>query len=504
MRRGAERFTLTAIRPDAIDLPDVRVVAAPAGGGPAVEAALGVGPLIVGADPACDLVVTDARVSRRHCELTLGERGVVVRDLGSKNGTFVDGVQIVEAYVGPGSTLSAGDCRLLVRFGPSASRVPLSRGVRFGDALGGGVAMRALFAQLERAAPSDETLLLLGESGTGKELLARGVHERSSRRAGPFVVFDCTAVAPTLLESELFGHVRGAFTGASASRAGLLERARGGTLFIDELGELPLDLQPKLLRALESRQFRPVGGGDFRDFDARVVAATHRDLKARVAEGTFRQDLYYRLAVLELMVPPLRERREDIPLLVERFLASQSPPRSGDDLPPNALELLLSHAWPGNVRELRNVVTRLVLFPAALAGLPVGPQVAPTPAAPGYTPPAPSASPPGPLAGLPLREARDVVIENFERSYLVARLAEFGGNVSRMAEAAGRSRRRLAAVRPPPARPLRYSRRAGALSGRYGICIKKAARGGPRGSGRGRRGAARRGAALPGWGRAGL
>ncbi len=223
--------------------------------------------------------------------------------------------------------------------------------------------MRALFARLERTAATQETILLLGESGTGKELLARGIHDQSSRKDGPFVVFDCSAVAPTLLEAELFGFVKGSFTGAHASRAGLLEQANGGTLFIDEIGELPLELQPKLLRALEARQTRRIGGAGHVQFDARIVAATHRDLAAKIASREFREDLYYRLAVVEVLVPPLRERKVDIPLLVERFLAAHVPPHSLDDLPPNALSMLESHHWPGNVRELRNAAARLVLFP---------------------------------------------------------------------------------------------------------------------------------------------
>jgi transcriptional regulator with PAS, ATPase and Fis domain len=286
--------------------------------------------------------------------------------------------------------------------------------------------MRALFAQLERAARSDETVLLLGESGTGKELLARALHTESPRQNGPFVVLDCTALAPTLLEAELFGHTRGAFTGAAESRAGLLEQAHGGTLFIDEVGELPLDLQPKLLRALEARQYRPVGASEWRSFDARIVAATHRDLRARVAGGAFREDLYYRFAVFEMAVPPLRDRREDIPLLVERFLAAMSPPRTLADLPPNAVDILSSHHWPGNVRELRNTVARIVVFPEHL-------ERAVTPGAPGRADAAR-------LLRMPLREARDLVVEDFERSYLAARLAEHGGNVTRAAEAIGVSR----------------------------------------------------------------
>jgi transcriptional regulator with PAS, ATPase and Fis domain len=310
--------------------------------------------------------------------------------------------------------------------------------------------MRALFAALERVATADQTLLLRGESGTGKEVLARAVHAQSARSGGPFVVFDCGAVTPTLVESELFGHVRGAFTGALASQPGLLEQADGGTLFIDEIGELPLDLQPKLLRALEARQTRRVGATEWKPFDARIVAATHRDLRAGIAAGTFRQDLYYRIAVVEVWVPALRERKEDIPVLVERFLAARTPPRALDDLPPHAMSMLASHDWPGNVRELRNVVERLMLFPE-LAQQALGPlSRALAPAAPA----APTLSVEEqlealdremtrmmePLLAIPLQTLREALMERFESQYLEMKLAQHDGNVTSAAEEMGVSR----------------------------------------------------------------
>jgi transcriptional regulator with PAS, ATPase and Fis domain len=426
MRDPAGQPTLTALRADAVELPHVELCVSPPAGR-VLTVRLEVAPIVLGTSPECDLVIADPRVSRRHCSVTLTERGVLLRDLGSKNGTAVEGIPIVEAWLHAGRRATVGDSTLTLRVGGPPSLVPLSSSASFGDALGGSIPMRALFAKLERAAATTETILLLGESGTGKELLARGIHAQSPRREGPFVVLDCGAVAPSLLEAELFGYVRGAFTGADHARPGLLEQASAGTLFIDEIGELPLELQPKLLRALESRQFRRLGATKDTRFDARVVAATHRDLLGAVAAGTFREDLYYRLAVVEAMVPPLRERKEDIPLLVQRFLASQTPPRTLADLPPNAIDLLRGHSWPGNVRELRNTLARLILFPY------LGEQA--------FTRPAERADDAAlRIAALPMREARGLVLEQFERSYVAAKLREHAGNVTRAAEAMGVSR----------------------------------------------------------------
>ncbi len=433
--------TLTDVRVDSVELPELRVVVSPARG-PAITVHLGVAPVIIGTDDTCDVVLDDPRISRRHCSIHLEAHGIVLRDLGSKNGTTVGDVSVLAALIKPGARVTLGGARVVVESGKGRAVVPLSRGVRFGEAFGASVAMRALFARLEHAAQTDATVLLFGESGTGKELLARGLHDRSPRRERPFVVFDCSAVAPALVESELFGHVRGAFTGAERSREGLFQQAHGGTLFIDELGELPLDLQPKLLRALESHQVRPVGGGEWLSVDVRVVAATHRDLRSRVQSGEFRADLWYRLAVLVATVPPLRERKDDIQPLVEHFLAGHRPPRTLADMPPNVVDMLRGHDWPGNVRELRNTVARLVLLGGAEAdlqpGLAGGPSV---PAAPqGPRPVMPALAD---VLPMPLREARDVVVEHFERAYLAAKLNEHAGNVSRAAESIGVSRQFL-------------------------------------------------------------
>jgi DNA-binding NtrC family response regulator len=423
--------TLTDFTSFSVKVPALRVtVTTP--GSPAIEASLGVAPLVIGTSPDADVVVTDTKVSRRHCELRLTEQGVLLRDLQSKNGVFIGPVRVHEALLALDATATLGTSQLTVRaVGPPAT-LPLSPVARFGEAIGGSVAMRLLFAQLDRAAASSETVLLIGESGTGKEILARAVHDHSPRKAGPYVVFDCSAAAPTLVEDELFGHVKGAFTGAHDARAGVFEQAHRGTLFLDEIGELPLELQPKLLRALESRTVQRLGDttGKRVSVDCRVVAATHRNLRALVKEGRFRQDLYYRLQVVECRVPPLRERKDDIPLLVERFLAAHSPPRTLADLPPTALEMLAAHSFPGNVRELRNTVARLVLFATFDSAL----------SAPPDAPERPADGSLGRLVDLPLREAREVVVEQFERAYLEAKLAKAGGVITQAADSMGVSR----------------------------------------------------------------
>jgi transcriptional regulator with GAF, ATPase, and Fis domain len=305
--------------------------------------------------------LSDAKVSGLHCEIRLDDRGYRLRDLDSTNGTFVGGIRINDVYIQPGAQIAVGSTRM--KFEPLGESVELeiSERDRLGGMLGRSVKMRELFARLEKLAATDTTVLITGETGVGKELAAECVHDLSPRAKGPFVVVDCGAIPPTLIESELFGHERGAFTGATASYAGAFERAHGGTVFLDELGELPLAMQPKLLRVLEAKEVRRVGGQKTINVDIRIVAATNRDLGVEVNRGRFREDLFYRLAVARIVVPPLRERKEDIPLLIEGILAT-TPGGEGAYIAAETIDLMMKHDWPGNVRELRNVIERAVLL----------------------------------------------------------------------------------------------------------------------------------------------
>jgi DNA-binding NtrC family response regulator len=386
---------------------------------------------VVGTAPSAQLRLSDPTVSRLHCEVQLRSEGVRLVDTGSTNGTFVDGLRVKDVYLRSGSTVRLGASALRAELGSEPFRLPLSARDRFGPLLGGSVEMRRVYAILEKVAPTDATVLIQGETGTGKEVVARAIHDASARANAPFVAVDAGAIADNLIESELFGHVRGAFSGALSDREGLFEEADGGTLFLDEIGELPLTLQPKLLRALEGRQIRRVGSNSMRAIDVRVVAATNRPLAQAVNVGAFREDLYYRLAVVEVALPPLRARRDDIPMLAQHFLQRFA---SSTELPPDLLATLLTRSWPGNVRELRNFIEQRVLV-----GLTAGPASARQPPRIAM-PPALEALVP---SDLPLKEARDAWMESFERSYVRSLLAKAGGNVTRAAEMAGVNRRYL-------------------------------------------------------------
>ena len=313
--------------------------------------------VVLGTHKSADLLLHDATMSRFHCEIALVDGQPILTDLGSRNGSAVDGVPVLRAPLRDGATLLLGRTRLRFEIGDEKVKVPLSERERFGLLVGRSHAMRAAFARLEHAAGSDTPVLLLGETGTGKDLAAESIHQASARHEGPFVIVDCGALAPSLIESELFGHERGAFTGADRDRTGAFEAAHGGTLFLDEIAELGLELQPKLLRVLERREVQRIGSSRRRRIDIRVIAATNRSLRTEVNARRFRSELYYRIAVLEVVLPPLRERLDDLPTLVESLLASFGEVAPGARAflrSPAFLEELRRHRWAGNVRELRN------------------------------------------------------------------------------------------------------------------------------------------------------
>lgn len=315
---------------------------------------------VIGTGEDCDVRIEDPFVSKRHLEARLTENGLLICDLGSTNGTWMDELKIREGILKKDQSLRIGETRLhLLLNEKEEEKIIPAEEERFCGMVGRSRAMRLLYSKIKRVAPTDMTVLIHGESGTGKELVARALHDLSSRRAKPFVVINCAAISPNLVESELFGHEKGAFTGAEQRHPGAFEQASGGTLFLDEIGELSLDLQAKILRTLEYQTVRRVGGTQEVRIDVRVVTATHRNLSTLVSQGKFREDLYFRLYVVALELPSLRDRREDIPLLVATFCQQQAKPV---DLAPDVLDLLKAHEWPGNVRELRHTIARALTF----------------------------------------------------------------------------------------------------------------------------------------------
>ncbi len=388
------------------------------------------GEVSIGSDARNRLVLADPTVSRHHCVVTATARGFHLRDLGSTNGTIIGGCRVESALLPPGGTFGVGRTRLRLELAGDVDEEVVEE-ESFGALVGKSAAMLRMFGVLRRVARSGATLLLEGETGTGKGLVARAVHEASDRAGGPFLVVDCGAIPPSLMEAELFGHQKGAFTGATVARAGVFEAAHGGTVFIDELGELPLDMQPKLLRVLEERVVRRLGAPDVVPIDVRVVAATHRDLRRGVNQGTFRADLYFRLNTVRIEVPALRDRLEDLPLLVAHFHEELT----GGEAPPDGLvDLLARHDWPGNVRELRSAVERAVLLPDpaqwkdALVDPPAG-----------AAPRAPAASDPS----LSFRAAKEAALTTWERAFVAELLARHGGNISRAAREARMDRNYL-------------------------------------------------------------
>jgi transcriptional regulator with GAF, ATPase, and Fis domain len=388
----------------------------------------------IGSGHRNDLAIEDTTVSKRHCEIVVEQSGYHIRDLDSTNGTSVQGVRVSSAHLAPGSEIQIGKTRIVFCPLQDANDIPLSRNEAFGGMLGRSVPMRRIFYLAETYSPADVTVMVTGETGTGKEILAEEIHNHSLRRDKPFIVIDCAAISKELIESELFGHVKGSFTGANADRQGAFELADGGTVFLDEIGDLSPDLQPKLLRVLEKREIRRVGCNKVRKINVRIISATNRNLANEVNEGRFREDLFYRLSVVHLEVPPLRRRREDVPLLVKRFLTDLHGEDALDQLADvdRTMDILKRHEWPGNVRELRNLIElafyserRPVDLSAfiSLGNLRAGRK----PAEPEVTF----------VTDKPFKDAKNDLIEEFEKTYLSDLLSRNKQNISRSAREAG-------------------------------------------------------------------
>ncbi len=400
----------------------------------------------VGRSVICDLVLADKAVSGTHFEVLATEKGFVFRDLDSTNGSFVGDTQIKEIWCKPGTQVRVGQSHLKFEGEKGSVEIELSREDRFHGMIGKSVRMREIFATLSKIAPTDLTVLVRGETGTGKELVARALHEASRRKDESLVVQDCSAIPKDLIESTLFGHERGAFTGATDRHRGSFEQADGGTIFLDEIGELDLNLQPKLLRVLENREIKRVGGDRQIPVNVRVVAATNRDLRQMVNEGTFREDLYYRLSVVQIELPALRERPEDVPLLVEHFLHDISRRRFPDgdhtlSVAADAMRRMQAYPWPGNIRELRNTVER----GGSLSDDPVLTVADLMPGAHKSTPTVIGGGSAEQFVddGLPFKEAKQRVLDEFEAAYITALLDKHDDNVTRSAKAAGLTRYHL-------------------------------------------------------------
>ncbi len=391
--------------------------------------------VLLGQSPACDLRLTDRQVSRRHASLELTRAGLLLTDLQSTNGTTTNGMPIVAVYLVGGEQVRCGDTTIRVDLVISEVPVVLSESMRFGRMIGASLEMRRLYPICKRIAAVEVPVVIEGETGTGKEVLAEALHEASRRAGRPFIVFDCTAVQPSLLESALFGHERGAFTGAVTATRGCFEEAHGGTLLIDEIGELDIALQPKLLRAIERGEIQRVGSNRWTKVDVRIISATRRDLDHEVSAGRFRDDLFYRLAVARVELPPLRSRRGDVGVLARHFW--QALGGDGRSIPPALLDRLEDYGWPGNVRELHNTIARyLALGDVDLGSGPhgAGPESA-------SAPPRDDVIDRAIELDLPLARTRQIVIDEFERRYVKRVLDRYDGNVVRAAGASGIARR---------------------------------------------------------------
>ncbi|MCB9578272.1 MAG: sigma 54-interacting transcriptional regulator [Polyangiaceae bacterium] len=399
------------------------------------------GPALLGQSEACTFRLADREVSRRHVELDVEGRRLRITDLKSTNGTFVDGVAVMDAYLSGGELVRLGTSALRVdRLEPDGAGKTRERRGSFGRFIGQSPEVTRLYPLVERLAASNVTLVIEGETGTGKEVLAEAIHEHSARKEEAYVVLDCTTIPPNLAESELFGHERGAFTGATGQRRGVFEQAHGGTLFVDEIGDLDVTLQAKLLRAIERGEIRRVGGADVIRVDVRVIAATRRDLDRAVQEGTFRDDLFHRLAVGRIALPPLRKRRGDIAVLARYFWSELSP---GTPLPAHLLQRWESDDFPGNVRELKNAIARQ-LATGDLETDEISQDAEPETDSPlDALTRAETAMRDVLHARLPFPVARLRVLEALQKAYVERALAEHDGSVERAAAALGIGRRLL-------------------------------------------------------------
>lgn len=385
----------------------------------------------IGSGPNSDLVLKDSTVSRQHCEIQSVAGGSIIRDLGSTNGTFLQGVRVAEAYLGQGTEIQTGKTKMIFCPLQETTVFPLSPDHNFGNMVGKSVPMRRVFHQAGKYAATDATVLLEGETGTGKDILAEELHKHSKRKNKPFIVIDCAALSKELIGSELFGHKKGAFTGAQTDRVGAFEQADGGTVFLDEISVLSPELQPQLLRVLEKREIRRLGSNDIRKINVRIISATNQKLESEINEGRFREDLYYRLSVVHIEIPPLRKRKQDIPLMIEKFVRDLHGEAALERIVDydKTMDAFRTHEWPGNVRELRNVV-EIALYEGdddvdLGAFLYLGRMKSQNDNRQAFT------------ADRPFKEAKQELIRTFEREYLRDLLDRNDGNISKAAREAG-------------------------------------------------------------------
>ncbi|HRI67606.1 MAG TPA: sigma 54-interacting transcriptional regulator [Polyangium sp.] len=402
---------------------------------------IGTEPVIIGRNTQCQVVLDDAKISAVHAEFVATEHGVRVRDLGSRNGIFAGGVRITEVFLLAACKLRLGETE--ISFEPARpEKIVVPSISAFGPLVAQSAGMRAIFEKISKVAPTDLTVLITGETGTGKEVVAQAIHLASPRAKKPFVVVDCGSIPQSLAEATLFGHERGAFTGAIDKRISPFLEADGGTIFLDELGELPIEVQPKLLRAVAERRIKSVGGSSYREVDVRVLAATRRDLVRAVNSGNFRSDLYFRVAQVRVELPALRHRLEDIPVLVRRMLKDAGDEGSFDRVSNTTLERLMRHDWPGNVRELKNAVAVAFALSSETEELDIAAHLGALTEMhePHFTPHTPANEMSPSFRGKSFQEAKHDVLARFEREYFASLYEEAKGNISEIARRSGMER----------------------------------------------------------------